>query len=77
MWLLLQALNTIEYTLNEVKKGCTKKPNCGDYWNKTCCDVVRMGTKHYVAIVTSIEYHRIDFEWGTKVLYQGSQLWWL
>ena len=48
--------------------------NCCDNWKKTCYDVVTIGTKRYVTVVISIEYQRIDFELGKKVLFQGLQL---
>ena len=48
--------------------------NCCDNWNKACDDVVTIGTKHYITTITSIEYQRIDFELGKKVLFQGLQL---
>ena len=48
--------------------------NCCDNWNKTRDDVVTIGTKHYVSIVISIEFDRIDFEQCKTVLYLGIQL---
>ena len=59
---MLQALNIIELTSNEVKMFCTKGRNCGDYRDKTCCDFVTIGTKHFLTNVKSIESHRIEYE---------------
>ena len=40
----------------------TKGRNCGDYRDKTCCDFVTIGTKHFLTNVKSIESHRIEYE---------------